>query len=182
MFKFKLTKKRLGLLILVFSLGLAAAAYFLRDKIIYLQNLGYFGVFIINLIGSATIILPVPALVTTIAAGAFLNPLLAGIFSAAGSTIGELTGYYTGVGGGELVKKDKNVKKVEKWMDKYGLWVVFVLAVIPNPIFDLAGIVSGASGIPLRKYLIAVFSGKLIKFIILAYIGFGFLKVFNLAF
>ncbi|MCX6704121.1 MAG: VTT domain-containing protein, partial [Candidatus Woesebacteria bacterium] len=156
MFKFKLSKKQLGLLILILSLGFGVLAYFLRNRLIYLQNLGYLGVFIVNLIGSATIILPVPALLTTVVAGTVLNPLLAGIFSAMGSTIGELTGYYTGIGGGGLIEKDKNIQKVEKWMDKYGLWVVFVLAAIPNPLFDLAGIVSGASGIPVRKYLIAV--------------------------
>ena len=182
MFKFKLSKKRLGLLILFLSAGLAVLAFLLSDKISDLQNLGYFGLFIINLVGSATIILPVPALVTTIAAGTFLNPLLAGIFSAAGSTIGELTGYYAGVGGKGLVKKDKRIEKVEKWMDRYGLWVVFVLAAIPNPIFDLAGIVSGASGISVRKYIIAVLAGKLIKFILLAYLGLGLVKIFNLAF
>jgi len=179
MFKLKLSKKRLGLLIVFFSLGLGALAFLLRNKIVYLQNLGYFGLFIINLVGSATIILPIPALVTTVAAGAFLNPLLAGIFSAAGSTIGELTGYYAGVGGGQLIKKDKNIERVEKWMDKYGLWVVFVLAAIPNPLFDLAGMISGASGIPVRKYLLVVLGGKFIKFVILAYVGFGILKIFH---
>lgn len=182
MLKFKLSKKRLGILILVLSLGLGVLAYFLRNQFIYLKNLGYFGVFIINLVGSATIILPVPALLTTVAAGTFLNPLLVGIFSAMGSTIGELTGYYAGVGGEGLIKKDKNIEKVQKWMDKYGLWVVFVLAAIPNPLFDIAGIISGASRIPIHKYLIAVFAGKLIKFILLAYVGFGFLKVLHLAF
>ncbi len=180
MFKIKLSKKHFGLLILILSLGFGVLAYFIGNRATNLQNLGYFGLFIINLIGSATIILPVPALVTTIAAGAFLNPLLAGTVSAAGSTIGELTGYYTGVGGGELVENNKNIDKVRKWMDKYGLWVVFILAVIPNPFFDLAGIVSGASGISIRKYLIAVFSGKLIKFVILAYVGFGILKIFHI--
>ena len=189
MIKLKLSKRRLGLLVLFFSLGLGALAFVLRNKIVYLQNLGYFGLFIINLVGSATIIIPVPALVTTIAAGAFLNPLLAGIFSAVGSTIGELTGYYAGVGGEQLIKEDKrslpsklgkNIEKVEKWMDKYGLWAVFVLAAIPNPLFDIAGIISGASGISVRKYLIAVLSGKLIKFIFLAYLGFGILKIFHI--
>jgi len=181
MFKFKLTKKRLGLLILILSLGIGILVYFLRNQLVYLQNLGYFGLFIANLLGSATIILPIPSLVTTFAAGAFLNPILAGIFSAMGSTIGELTGYFAGRGGEELIKKDKNIKKVQKWMDKYGLWVVFVLAATPNPLFDIAGIISGASGIPVKKYLMAVLAGKLIKFILLAYLGFGALKIFHFA-
>ena len=180
MLKFKLSKKSLGLLILTLSLGIGVFVFIFRDKIIYLQNLGYIGVFIINLLGSATIILPIPSFAATIAGGAVLNPILTGIFSAMGSTLGELTGYYAGVGGDELVKKNKNIQKVEKWMDKHGLWVVFVLAAIPNPFFDLAGIISGASGIPIRKYLMVVFAGKLIKFIILAYIGFGVLKIFNI--
>ena len=182
MFKFRLTKKRFGLLLLILSLGFGILAYFLKDLIVYLQNLGYMGLFIANLLGSATILLPLPSFATTIAAGAFLNPVLAGIFSATGSTIGELTGYYAGRGGEELIKKDKNIKRVQKWMDKYGLWVVFVLAAVPNPLFDLAGIISGASHIPVRKYLIAVLSGKLIKFILLAYLGFGVLKIFHYAF
>ena len=155
---------------------------FLGTNLSNLQNLGYLGVFAANLIGSATILLPIPAFATTIVAGTILNPILAGIFSAAGSTIGELTGYYAGVGGEDIIKKDKNIIKVEKWMDKYGLWVVFVLAAIPNPLFDIAGIISGASGIPVRKYLIAVLGGKLIKFILLAYLGLGILNIFHLAF
>ena len=179
MFKLKLSKKRLGFLILILSFGLGILAFILRDKITHLQNLGYFGVFITNLLGSATIILPIPSFVTTVAAGTFLSPFLTGIFSALGSTIGELTGYYAGVGGEEFVKKDKNIQKVESWMDKYGLWVVFVLAAVPNPLFDIAGIISGASGIPVRKYLIAVFAGKLIKFLFLAYLGFGVAAIFH---
>jgi uncharacterized membrane protein YdjX (TVP38/TMEM64 family) len=123
-----------------------------------------------------------PTLVVTVTAGAFLNPLLTGIFSAVGSTLGELTGYFAGVGGGEIVDKNKKMIKVKGWMDKYGLWVIFVLAAIPNPLFDLAGIVSGASGIPLKKYLLIVLSGKIIKFVTLAYAGFGIFKVLNLAF
>lgn len=182
MLKFKLTKRRMGLLILAFSLFIGIFAYVFRNEISYLQNLGYLGVFAANLLGSATIILPIPSFATTIAVGAFLNPILTGIFSALGSTIGELTGYYAGVGGEELIKKDKTVQKVQKWMDKYGLWVVFVLAAIPNPLFDIAGIISGASKIPVRKYLTAVLAGKLIKFILLAYLGFGFFKIFHLAF
>lgn len=182
MFKLKLTGKRFGFLILILSLGLGLLAYILRNQIVYFQNFGYLGLFIINLLGSATIFLPMPSLALTIAAGAFLNPILVGIFSAMGSTIGELTGYYAGKGGKEPVKENKNIKKVQKWMDKYGLWVVFVLAVIPNPFFDLTGITSGASAIPVKKYLIAVFGGKLIKFILLAYLGFSILQIFHLAF
>ena len=183
MLKIKIGKKCLGILTLVASLVLGVLAFLLSKRIEDLQSLGYAGVFIANLIGSATIILPAPSFGATIAVGAFLNPILTGIFSALGSTLGELTGYYIGMGSGEFVEgNDKRIQKMKIWMDRYGLWVVFVLAAIPNPLFDLAGIVSGASSISVWKYMIAVFSGKLIKFAILAYTGFGILKLFNLAF
>ncbi len=183
MSKIKLGKKYLGIFTLAASLTLGVLAFLLGGKITDLQSLGYIGVFIANLIGSATIILPAPSFAATIAVGAFLNPVLTGVSSALGSTLGELTGYYIGMGGGEFIKSDdKRIQKVRAWMDRHGLWVVFILAAIPNPLFDLAGIISGASSISVWKYMAAVFSGKLIKFAVLAYAGFGILKLFNLAF
>jgi uncharacterized membrane protein YdjX (TVP38/TMEM64 family) len=145
--------------------------FIFRRQLVYLQNLGYLGVFLISVIGNATIILPVPALLTAFVGGAFLNPLLVAVISSFGATIGELTGYMAGVGGKEFVKNDPRIKKVEKWMKKYGMWTIFVLAVIPNPAFDLAGMVSGATRIPVWKYFIVTWAGKFIKFWLVSQAG-----------
>jgi uncharacterized membrane protein YdjX (TVP38/TMEM64 family) len=51
------------------------------------------------------------------------------------------------------------------------LWTLFVLAVIPNPLFDLAGIVAGATKIPIYKYFIVVALGKIVKFGVFSYLG-----------
>jgi len=174
----KLSKKNLGILILSLSLIIGVLSYLVSRNYNF-QNLGYIGVFLINLIGSATIIFPTPSFVATIAAGAFLSPIFVALFSAAGSTIGELTGFFAGRGGAELINKDVKYNKVRKWMEKYGLWVIFGLAFIPNPLFDLAGALAGASKTPVWKYLAVVFPGKLFKFIILAYTGFGFFGGFK---
>ena len=66
---------------------------------------------------------------------------------------------------------DKNVNRVKRWMEKYGLFALFLLSAIPNPIFDAAGIFAGASKIPVWKYLIVVWFGKMVKFAFLAYLG-----------
>lgn len=178
--EFKLTKKKLGLLILITSVIFGIIAFFISFKLKNLQSFGYLGVFLINLIGSATIIFPVPSLAATVAIGAFSSPILTALFSSLGSTLGELTGYFAGKGGKEIMANNKKIEKVKKWMDKYGLWVVLVLAIIPNPLFDMAGIISGISKVPLKKYLLIVFVGKFIKFTIFAYTGFGFLKLLNI--
>ncbi|KKR73120.1 MAG: putative membrane protein [Candidatus Woesebacteria bacterium GW2011_GWA2_40_7] len=56
-------------------------------------------------------------------------------------------------------------------MKKRGFLTLFLLAAIPNPIFDMAGFVAGATEVSVKKYLIAVWLGKLIKFSAIAYAG-----------
>jgi membrane protein YqaA with SNARE-associated domain len=46
--------------------------------------------------------------------------------------------------------------------------VIFVLAVIPNPVFDVAGIAAGALRMPVLRYLGAAAAGKVIKNILVA--------------
>lgn len=173
-----MTKKYKKFLFVGAAILISISIFLFRNKLVYLQNLGYLGIFLINLIGSATILLPVPALVSAFIGGAFLNPFLVAVFSAFGSTLGELTGYMAGIGGKEFIK-DKRVKKIEGWMEKYGIWTLFALAAIPNPIFDLAGLVAGATKVPVYKYFVAVFSGKFIRFLFISYLGAGSASVFS---
>ena len=50
-----------------------------------------------------------------------------------------------------------------KLMDKFGLFVVFFLAIIPNPFFDLAGLLAGAAHLPKWKFFLTVLLGKTIQ-------------------
>jgi len=54
-------------------------------------------------------------------------------------------------------------------MINQGSVALFTLSVIPNPIFDVAGIAAGSLGYPLRKFLLWVLLGKVIKFILIGY-------------
>ena len=115
--------------------------------------------------------MPVPVILTAFLGGGIFNPLLVGLVSSFGATIGELTGYIAGRSGRVVIKNNTKFEKIEKWMTKYGMWTIFVLAVVPNPAFDLAGIVSGATKIPVWKYFLVTWAGKFIKFLTFAYIG-----------
>ena len=180
--KLKLSQKTSSILILVGALIVGLIAFFFGQRFTNLNNLGYFGIFLANLIGSATVLLPLPSLVATLAGGVLLNPFLSGVVSALGSSIGEMTAYFAGKGGKGLVNSNKNVQKFERWMAKYGLWTIFVLAAIPNPVFDAAGIVAGATGISIKKFFVIVFAGKLIKFLIVAYAGYYLAGMYKAAF
>ena len=46
--------------------------------------------------------------------------------------------------------------------------MIFVLAVVPNPVFDLAGVAAGVLRMPVLSYLAAAATGKVIKNIAVA--------------
>lgn len=158
---------------LIFAVGLSVIIFVFRDKLVDFESYGYLGIFVISVLGNATIILPVPVILTAFLGGGIFNPVFVGIIASFGATIGELTGYIAGRSGRVVIKNNAKFEKIEKWMEKYGLWTIFVLAVIPNPAFDLAGIVSGATKIPVWKYFLVTWAGKLIKFLVFAFIGSG---------
>lgn len=156
---------------IILSIIISFSIIYFRHDLAKLAGFGYLGVFLINLLGSATIILPAPSLVATFIGGSIYNPLLVGIFSGIGAGLGELTGYLAGYGGSAFITESKNYKRIEKWMSINGFATILILAIIPNPIFDLSGIFSGATHYSLKKFLTAVLIGKTLRFIGIALLG-----------
>src|SRR6056297_2662258 len=66
---------------------------------------GYLGVFIVSLISSASIILPLPGFAVIFASGAFLDPFWVAVISGIGFAIGDLTGVLLGRGGRKALEK-----------------------------------------------------------------------------
>ncbi len=139
------------------------------DKIVELQEYGYLGVFVISLLSAASIFIPTPGWAAVIAMGGILNPYTVGIVAGIGSGIGEITGYLVGNGASTLSKK--KFKGQKEIIQKYGMWAVFVLAFIPNPLFDAAGLVAGALKIKIWKFLLACILGRILRYILLAHLG-----------
>ncbi len=57
-------------------------------------------------------------------------------------------------------------------MRRWGVWVIFALAIIPNPVFDVGGMIAGALRFPLWKFLSSCAIGKIIKNIAFALAGY----------
>ena len=137
-----------------------------------LQNVGYAGVLAVNVIGSASVIVPVPGLAVVCGASAGdvgLNPVLLGLAGGFGSTVGEMSGYLAGYGGNTLIQRSKHYERFRQLVIRNGGMALFVLSVIPNPLFDIAGIAAGSLGYPLKRFLLYVLAGKVIKFVVVAY-------------
>jgi uncharacterized membrane protein YdjX (TVP38/TMEM64 family) len=142
-----------------------------QDKLRGLGHLAYLGAFLTMLIGNATVILPVPGLAVVFALGATLNPLLLGLAAGPGAALGELTGYLMGYGGSAVADNLKVYQTIERWMERYGIVVIAVLAAIPNPLFDVAGMVAGVMRIRWWHFLLAALLGKTIQALVVAYAG-----------
>lgn len=150
----------------------------MRGTMPNMTRLGYAGAFLASLVSSATIILPVPGLAVTFALGATLpSPILVGLAAGLGETIGELTGYLAGYSGQVFIEDHERYERMAAQMRRHGPWVIFLLAAIPNPTFDLAGIAAGALRVPVHIFFLACFPGKVLKTTVVALAGAGLLPV-----
>ncbi|HBW49555.1 MAG TPA: DedA family protein [Herpetosiphon sp.] len=131
---------------------------------------GYVGVFVLVLLGNATVVVPAPAFMTALAAGRTLNPWLVGVISGLGAGIGELTGYIAGRAGRSAFDQQR-FTRIQGYVERWGAFAIFGLAALPNPLMDLAGIAAGIARMPWYKFLVACCAGKIVRFTILALIG-----------
>ena len=162
---------RQNALALLGAICISALAIFLFSRVGELRHLGYAGIFIISLISSATVFVPLPGFAVVFAMGAFLNPVLVGIAAGIGSGLGEITGYLAGYAGHDAMMRTPVFRQHKGGIEKYGPLAIFALAFVPNPAFDVAGMAAGAIRMPLWKFVIATIAGKTLRFVLLAYAG-----------
>jgi len=139
-----------------------------------IASFGYFGVFLVSLISSASIIFPVPGFAVIFTLGSVLNPFLVGLSAGLCAAFGELSGYFIGYGGEKLPlfkKYQKKLDQIEKLFQKYhGSVVLLVFSALPLP-FDVVGIFCGTIEYPVKKFLLFTIIGKVMKYLVIAYAG-----------
>lgn len=169
--RFLSRKLFLRVLILLIVVGITSCVFIYRGQITDLQGYGYLGAFLISLIAAATVILPVPGIVLIAALGSAYNPVLIGLAAGGGAALGEITGYMAGYSGQVVVENSRVYQRLEQWMKRRGLIVIFFFSLVPNPFFDLAGAVAGILKFPLWRFLVICFLGKTLMNIGIASLG-----------
>ena len=164
------------LLALLAVLLVIAAAALLRERLPAVHTIGYPAVLLLSFFSSASVFVPLPGIAAVCAAAAFLRPALVALLAGVGEGAGEVTGYLAGFGGRGLAQRaGPRYDSVQRWVGRRGGVVLFLLAVVPNPLFDLAGVAAGMLRFPLWRFLLIVLAGKLIKSLAVAYAcHFGF--------
>jgi uncharacterized membrane protein YdjX (TVP38/TMEM64 family) len=151
----------------------------LRDRLAQYERYGYLGVFVTTLVGSATVVLPVPGVAIVYVGGSIWNPILVGLVAGLGDAMGEATGYLTGYAGQGLIEKQSLYIRFQNWMRRNGFLTILILSAVPNPFFDLAGIAAGASRFPGRWFFLAAWIGKTLKDVTIALAGYYSLSFFT---
>ena len=170
-------KQRLNLvriLALLAVIGLSVLAFLYRDQLRSLAQYGYLGIFLLSFLANATILLPAPGVVFVFAMGAIYNPIGVALAAGAGSALGEISGYLIGFSGQGVVENKVRYQRILTWMQEHPHLrnlAILILAFIPNPLFDLAGIAAGTLRVPITSFLFFTLLGKIGKMLLFAYLG-----------
>lgn len=156
--------------IVVLLIGFSIAACLMNNFVKEHSPESCLGVFIICFIANSTVLLPAPSLLVVIEYSLIINPVAVALCGAAGASLGEMVGFYTGRHGGKLAN-NVLVKKIKNVIPKHPYLFVLAFSALPLPLFDVVGMISGAIKLnPLRFYTTCLL-GKAIK--MLTFVGIG---------
>jgi len=189
----KRNKWLLATIYAVIILGLSFGLYLLLQRFIpspseveKLASTAYLVVFLTTLVSNASIIIPVPVFVAVMITVAKMmadvspwGPVLVALTAATAGALGEITGYYAGYLGKKIIitEATPGYEKLVGWMKRHGPLAIFLLSLQPILPFDIAGLVSGASRIPLWKFVLPCWAGKFPKYLVGCYFGATFLSL-----
>jgi len=173
----------LGIAGVVVTFLMAGAVIYYWEFVRGLRVYGYLGAFLISILGGATIIVPVPMLAVVFALGRVMeHTWLVGLANGLGETLGALTIYMTGYGGGSAFYYSTHGKLHDAYerliglMERRGSLTLFLLAAVLNPFFYPAALAAGALRFGLKKYFLITLVGKTIKGMTVAYAGYWGLR------
>lgn len=155
----------------------------IRQLIEWMERLafqyGYFGIFLISLVGALSIFFPIPYTVVIFTLGGLkvgeawvFEPVWIAVVAGIGSAFGEFSGYLLGFGGRRVIgeKYKRKMEFLMKLFDRFGPIVIFVFALTPLP-DDLLFIPLGVMRYSLVRALIPALIGKICMNFIVAYSG-----------
>jgi membrane protein DedA with SNARE-associated domain len=157
----------------------------LQDIVDWMRNFaiqyGYFGIFLISLLGASSLFIPIPSTVVIFILGGLqvgnppvwaFEPILIAVAAGAGAAIGEFSGYLLGMGGRKIIS-EKYKKKMDTLMrlfKKFGPITIFLFAFTPLP-DDLLFIPLGVIRYGIVRALIPALLGKILSNLVIAYSG-----------
>lgn len=142
------------------------------------EQYAYPGAFVVALLTNLTLAVPVPYNPVVLQLMTVVElPLLVALLAAAGSALGESTGWWVGSQGRAVLPDEGRAGAAVRWLQRLAAhrWRaalgLVAFSAVPNPVFDVAGLVAGAARVPYRLFLLAAFLGRLLRFVVFALVG-----------
>jgi len=169
-----------AILAVALSLSFLLLHLFPEEELKEFAAAGYGAVFLVTLVSSLSVVMPIPGTVAVIAAAARpeLNIALVALVASIGGTLGEISGYLVGYGGRAFIAPEhsERYQTAERLMRRRGGLAIFLFALIPFFIFDFVGIAAGVFRYPVKKFLLFAWLGRLPRSLIECYAGAGLLN------
>ncbi|WRP08062.1 TVP38/TMEM64 family protein [Rossellomorea aquimaris] len=104
------------------------------------------------------------------------------LFSWIGATLGALIVFLLVRRYGEtrffrFLRKNRQVKRLTKWVDKHGFGPLFILLCFPFTPSALVNVVAGLSSISIAQYMLAVVTGKMVMIFTISFIGYDIISL-----
>lgn len=161
--------------IFTLSIILSIAFFVYKDFFREESSLGLIGLFFINLVSSASLFFSAPAFPAVFAAGNLYSPFLVGFTASFGAAIGDMVSFVFGSSGRKLTRerleKDPKMRFLEKHFKRHGALIIFVMALIPNPVFDAIGIFAGILNYSPIHFFVIILIGRFFRYWLLAKVG-----------
>jgi len=137
-----------------------------------LKPLGMWGVLVVAAIDGAFVGLPMDAVV---AGYVYQNPsrfVLYAFMASVGSALGSIVIYVIGYKGGEELLRKRipaaRFARIHAAFDKHPFWSLMFPAMLPPPTpFKLFALAAAVSEMSFARFLLAIFSGRLVRFLVL---------------
>ncbi|HMJ23338.1 MAG TPA: VTT domain-containing protein [Terriglobales bacterium] len=156
-----------------------------------LKPLGAWGVFVIAALDAAALGLPMDPIVATYVYQNRSRFLLYVLMASAGSALGSIVIYGIGyVGGEEFLRKRISAKRFDKFhqaFQKHPFWSLMFPAMLPPPTpFKLFALAAAVSEMQFSHFLLAIFAGRFVRFLMLSSLtlvfGPQFVRIFGTVF
>ena len=137
-----------------------------------LKPLGAWGVLVAGAVDGAFLGLPVDAVVAGYVYQNHGRFVLYALMASAGSALGSIVIYVIGYKGGEELLRKRippaRFEKIHTAFDKHPFWSLMLPAMLPPPTpFKLFVLAAAVSEMGFARFLLAIFSGRMVRFLLL---------------
>ena len=125
-----------------------------------LGQLGLIGVLIAAMLSHLTVIARDMFIPLFLPLASVYHPIILGTAAGTGAAIGEVTTYFLGWGVAESLEEMSDAEdRIARWINKYGLWAVLLVAITPLPDTPIV-ILAGSRKLPFAKLTVVEIVGK----------------------